>query len=408
MIDRARILSLWRNGILWAGVIVVLAFVVGWPPYQDARIWPDSASYLGFSSARMPVYSLLASTFENHYILVCIQFAISLLCWCWLGWAAARAAGVLVASCFALSAPIVMWNLSVLSESMSLSLLAASLASTITLYRRWTRGCFVAWCALIALFAMTRWTNVLLIPFLVVPFVATNKRSLLYVSVVALVVVVGTNLYGRTVGRSLRTVSIVNVYTGRILTTQERLVYFVERGMPVRDEMGPYVGNTGRKNMLRLFKACPEFAEWFEEAGVSTYYRWLLSQPENFEIPIVTVYLNLNYTNLQYAEGTRPRGVYPSLTWFYAFIHVPWWLWMVGVLVPVLARRLLRRATPDSLLIPALMAAVYAQAYAGYHGDQAEVSRHVFLAMIIYKITTLMAVAAAARILLVWRASRAG
>ena len=81
---------------------------------------------------------------------------------------------------------------------------------------------------------------------------------------------------------------------------------------------------------------------------------------------------------------------------------------MMGVLVTAFAWRLLRRVTPDSLLIPALMAAVYVQAYAGYHGDQAEVSRHVLLAMILYKITTLLAVAVAARILLEWRASRTG
>jgi hypothetical protein len=246
MIDRQRISSVARDQRFWVAVVVLAAIVVGWPPVQNARIWPDSGSYLGFSTQRMPVYSIVASALENKYVLVCVQFALSLASWCWLGWVVGGAIGVLLAACVALSGPIVMWDLAVLSESLSLTLLVAVLASTITLYRRWTRTRFVVWCALVVLFSMTRATNAFLAPFLAVPFLATNKKRLLYVALAALIVVVTVDVYTRTVGGSLRKLSMVNVYTGRILPDPDRRGYFVERGMPLEAEMEPFIGETGR------------------------------------------------------------------------------------------------------------------------------------------------------------------
>jgi hypothetical protein len=97
--------------------------------------------------------------------------------------------------------------------------------------------------------------------------------------------------------------------------------------------------------------------------------------------------------NLQYAGGTRVRAVSTYLIWFYAAVHIPWWVWLAGLLLPLLIRRLEGRVTPDSLFVPALMVGIYAQAYVGYHGDRAEVSRHVILALVLYKVTILLMLA---------------
>jgi len=403
MVNRERIQSIARNQLFWVVVVLSVAIIVGWPPRQNARIWPDSGSYLGFSTSRMPVYPILASALENHYVLVCVQFVLSLAVWSWLGWTVAGAIGVLVAACIAMSGPIVMWDLSVLSESISLSLLAASLASTILLYRRWTRARFIVWCVAIVLFSMTRSINVFLVPFLAVPFLATNKKRLLYVSLTALIVVAAVDIYGRTVGGSLRTLSMVNVYTGRILPDPDRRGYFIERGMPVKAEMEPFVGETGRKNARAFFEAFPEFAEWFDEEGSSMYYRWLLTQPKNYKVPAIALVRNLNFLNLQYAEGTHARPVYVYLIWFYAGAHVPWWIGWVGLLLPLLSWRLLGRVTPDSLLVPALLAGIFVQSYLGYHGDRAEVSRHILVALVLYKISLLLTVATSVNLIVQWR-----
>jgi len=399
MFDRPRIkrwiASASRRQEIWTGAVVVLAVALAIPPIQDAVSTPDSESYLSFSWERMPVYTLLASALGDSYALVVVQFFLSLAAWCWLGWVVARAPGVLVAAALAISGPILMWDLMVLSETLTLSSLIASLAATIMLYRRWSKTRFVVWCVVAGLFAMTRTTNMFLLPFLVVPLAFKDRRQLLFAASAALAFMLISDAYSRTAGASLRRISLVNVYTGRLLIEPRWQKYFVERGMPIKRVMEPFVGVglTGRENAHSLFEACPEFEAWFDEHGVSEFYRWLFAHPKNLALPVVALFKNLDFMNLQYAGGTRARLVSAYMIWFYAAVHVPWWLWLGCVLLPLLSWRMLGRITPDAVFVPALMLGIYAQAYVGYHGDRAEVSRHVILALVLYKVTILLTLA---------------
>jgi hypothetical protein len=399
MIDGARtkglLASAPRSQAFWAGVVIVMAVGFATPPIQNAVVSPDSESYLNLSSERMPVYTVFASALGDGYALVLVQFLLSLAAWCWLGWVVARAVGVLVAGCLAVSGPVLMWDLMALSESLTLTLLIASLAATISLCRRWSRARFVVWCVGVGLFAMTRATNMFLLPFFVVPFIPGERKRLLYVAAAALIFMVLSDGYSRTAGASLRRTALVNVYTGRLLIEPRWQRYFIERGMPIRREMEPYVGvgRTGRENARALFEASPEFEAWFDQNGVSEFYRWLFAHPKNFALPAIALVKNLDFMNLQYAGGTRVRAVSAYLIWFYAAVHIPWWVWLTGLLLPFLIRRLEGRVTPDSLFVPALMVGIYAQAYVGYHGDRAEVSRHVILALVLYKVTILLMLA---------------
>jgi hypothetical protein len=387
----AALKSALRSQAFWAAIIFLAAVWLGKPPHQDARLTPDSGSYLGLSAARMPVYPLIASTLGNGYAIIRFQFLLSLASWCWLGWVIARAPGVLLAACFALTVPIVMWVIAVLSESVCLSLMAASLAATIVLFRRWSRWRFAAWCAVVLLFAMTRTTNMFLVPFLVVPFImAVDKRRLLYVALAALAIVATADLYGRTAGGELRRLSLVNVYTGRILLKPERRNFFAERGMPLKDEMEPYVGKTGKKNMRAIFRACPEFEAWFDDKGESSYYKYILSKPFNYKWPWTALVRNVNFADPAYVDGARARRTYFHLIKFYMAIYVPWWIWLVGLVLPLVTWRTLGRVTPESLLVPALMVATYVQAYVGFHGDRAEVGRHIIPALLLYKVTAVL------------------
>jgi len=405
MIQLENLKQLYKQPEAWIVAILVTAVAVGWPVPQSPRIYPDSAGYIGMSSERMPAYSLLASMLRPTYALVCVQFALSLAAWSWLGHTVGRVAGVLLGACFAVSVPIYAWNLLVLSESLSLSLLAASLASTILLYRRWSWARFAALCVFVVLFSLTRSANVFLVPFLVVPFVVTNKRALLRVSLVALVLLATVYLFGRTVGGSLRAVSLANVYTGRILADPDRRVFFVERGMPLKTEMEPYIGKTSRENAQALFDACPEFAEWFDEEGASMYYRWVFTQPGNYKLAAAAVANNLNFMNLRYTEGTQFRLVPEYLMWLYAGVHVPSWIWLAGLL-PILSWRLLRRVTPDSLLIPALLAGIYVLTFVNFHGDRAGLSRHLLVPLVLCKVILLMTIAFAIAMVVTWRRKR--
>jgi len=406
-IDRAnaveRLIALLKSQAFWAVAIFAVVFAVGVPPVQDARLWPDSGSYLGQSSARMPVYPLIASTFENRYAVVLFQFVLSICAWCWFGWVVGRAPGVLFACLFAISAPIVMWDLAVLSESVCISLLVASLAATVLLYRRWSPSRFASWAAIVLLFALTRTTNMFLVPFLALPFVVKGRRQLLLALSTVLIASLIADVYSRTAGASLRRLSLINVYTGRIMLKPENYGYFVERGMPLVAEMEPFVRKTGRSNARALFEACPEFATWFDRYGATTYYKYLVTQPANYKWPWLSVVDNVNFIDFDYVDGTLAKRVYFHLIHYYLIVYLPWWIWIAGLLLPLVSRRLLGRVTPESLFVPALMIGVYLQAFASYHGDRAEQSRHIIPMLVLYKVATVLLLVAAAKIVVEWR-----
>ena len=402
-IDRDRAISLLKNQRIWAALIVVLAVALGWPPQNEALLWPDSGSYLGMSSARMPVFPLTAGMLGYGAAFVWFHFLVSVAAWCWLGWVVARAIGVLVGAGIAVSGPIIMWNLAVLSESVCLSLLAALLAATVLLYRRWSWWRFGVWCLMALLFSMTRTSNMFLLPFLLIPFLVGNKRQLLYVLIAVIAVSAVADTYSRTRGASLRRISLINVYTARLLRNDDSRLFLSKNGMPLTQDMEQFINKTGIKNAEQMFETCPDFAEWFEEKAISTYYKWLLLQPYNFYAPAASLSMNLDFLNLQYAEKTKVRDVSVIMLWCYDHFFAPWWIWIFGLLLPLASWRIYGRVTADSLFVPALMFAIYGQAYVGLHGDRAEISRHMLVALVLYRITLWLILLSVIKLFLEWR-----
>ncbi len=402
-LNRDRISGLLKTQALWAVLVVVIAVVWGMPPQDKAEIWPDSASYLGMSTQRMPVFPLIAGLLGYGVVFVWFHFLLSVAAWCWLGWVIARAVGVLIGACIAVSGPIIMWNLAVLSESICLSLLVALLAATVLLFRHWSWWRFGVWSLLALLFALTRTSNMFLLPFLAIPFIATNKKQLMCVLLAAVVVFTIADTYSRNRGKSLRHVSLVNVYTARLLRNDNSRQFLNDRGMPLTPEMEQFVNKTGRINARELFYTCPDFAEWFGEKGTSTYYLWLLTQPQNYSAPAVALEMNLDFLNLQYAERTQIRSLSYFMLYFYDKFLAPWWIWILGLFIPFINWRITGRISPESLFVPALMLGIYSQAYVGFHGDRAEISRHMLVALVMYRITLWLILASAVSVFLAWR-----
>jgi hypothetical protein len=53
--------------------------------------------------------------------------------------------------------------------------------------------------------------------------------------------------------------------------------------------------------------------------------------------------------------------------------------------------------------VPALMFAIYGQAYVGLHGDRAEISRHMLVALVLYRITLWLILLSVVKLFLEWR-----
>ncbi len=390
MVQSDRLKSLIFDHRVWAGLIVLLALFVGWPASQSPVVWPDSEAYLAGSPARLPVYSSLARVMGDSYLLICFQFLLSLGAWVVLGFVVAGIPGLLLAVLLSLAWPVTLWNHTVLSESLSISLFAAALAATIWLVKKWTRRRFVVWCLLVVLYSFTRSTNVFMLPFFIVPFVLRGKRQMIITAGVAALVLFSWGVYGKTVGSSLRETSLLNVYLNRIMHDNSRLIYFVDRGMPVDMTIMSFVDRKSASNKEEMFAASPPFADWFRKRGAPSYRSWLLSGTLSFTQAWGVMADNVNYPYPEYDNGMQKRSFSRLADFYYNIVYLPWWLWLAGALAPLVSFVVLKRLTPESLLVPALMAGAYVQAYVGYHGDATEMARHCILALIGYKTAFLL------------------
>jgi hypothetical protein len=378
-----------RHGAV-VGALCLVALAISWPFPQIPRMWPDSAGYLSMSAERMPVYTLLASTLKASYLLVCVHYLLSLAAWSWLGYTIGRTIGLVIGLVFAISLPVYVFHLVVLSETISLTLLAALLASTISLSRQWSKNSFRLWCAFLFLFAMTRVINLFLLPFLVVPFVVCGRRRLLAASLAVTIVTGGGLLYSITLGTPLRETSLTNIYMRRIAMDKEISSYFMARGMPFGNDVRQFANMTGSENKFALFEACPHFAVWLRENGNSEYLRWVMDRPGSWKVAWTEMFEHLNDTNRRFSAGTLMRSMPRHLEQFYVRLSVPYWLWLPALLLPLMSRRVYRRVKPVTLLVVAMMFAAYGQAFVGYHGDATEESRHMITAFYLYKITVVL------------------
>ena len=344
------------------------------------------------STERMPVYPVLASTLKASYLLVCVHYLLSLAAWSWLGYVIGRVTGLAIGVAFAISLPVYVFHLVVLSETVSLTLLAALLASTISVCRRWSKNGFRLWCGFLFLFALTRVINLFLVPFLIVPFVVCGRRRLL-AAALAVTVVTGCGLlYSTTLGTPLRETSLTNIYMRRIAMDKETAAYFMARGMPFGNDVRQFVNMTGGENKFALFEACPHFATWLRENGNSEYLRWVTGRAGSWKVAWNEMFEHLNDTNRRFSAGTRMRSMPRHLEHFYVRLYVPYWLWLPALLLPLLSRRVYGRVKPVTLLVVAMMVAAYVQAFVGYHGDATEESRHMISAFYLYKITVVISI----------------
>lgn len=205
-----------ERAFLMAGIIAGFLFM-GWPAAQLPQIFPDSESYINWPDEywiavsqlnvgsdseekvfvigqRPPVYPFflyLSGTEEN---LVRIQFVISVLSWCCLGWCVARGPGLIAGGGFALFPTVWLWTEFVLTESLSLSLTALGLSATLLLLRRWTWPRFAFWVGTLIAFGFIRDINLYTLPFLAVPALRTTRwRSGLVIATAIGLFVLGTH-----------------------------------------------------------------------------------------------------------------------------------------------------------------------------------------------------------------------
>jgi len=380
--------SSWRHRRALAALLIGLsALALLQPLPQLPKMFGDSPTYIKWMPIRLPGYCLFVAMAGHGAFLCVAQTAVSVAAWCFLGWAVAGVAGVAICALLAASSPVAQWNLYALSESLSLSLIAASLAATIQLLRRWSPARFAAWGLLIAAMALTRIANLYLLPFLPLPFLFRAWRQFVLAGIVAgAVYVTGAFLCG-TRGVMYQRVALTDVIMFRILPDPDATAFFRERGMPCGPEVMKYAGRVRNRYRSALWADSPEFADWVAPHGVKVYQRWLLGRFASFR-EAASALADFRNRLPWYQKGTQLCDVSIRLLPFYCYTGVaPLWVWLAGLTLPAVAWRLTGRPSALSLMASTLVLATYAQAFVCWHGECDEMPRLMLPSGILYRIT---------------------
>jgi hypothetical protein len=133
------------------------------------------------------------------------------------------------------------------------------------------------------------------------------------------------------------------------------------------------------------------------EKGRSLYQRWVLTRVESYRAAWRRLrregeseFLRRKYFERQLERVPAP-SVAPVSEWLYRLSSPPRWLWLGFLCLPLLDWWRNREIGGLSLWVAALVPATYLMAFVTYHGAGTEVSRHMLLASILYRLNFFLA-----------------
>ena len=374
-------------------------------------VWQDSKSYmsvagrafwsLGFwAGERPPLVPLVWKLTGSPSSFVLAQTLVAVVAWGGLAWVVGRSAppgwrrtvAAVAVLAFATSPPIVIWDRSVLSESLSLSLIAVLVASLFHVVARPTtvRGAAVIVSSLLV--ALTRDSQVWTVGLLGVGFagfalvgVVRHRRLPRYPTVLAgaLLVITGVAAWG--VSASGRTVeNVTDVLYVRVFPYPDRVEWFASHGMPQMgdvERLSRMQGTAvGVAKIVTFDSRDPRYARlerWIDRDGPGTYALWLASHPGYIvSEPLVRPERTFNNSQgdlLGYGGPGRVDSPVGRVMW-------PAWVWLIPILAlafSVSGTGMAPGGRRRQLQIVSLLCGLGLIAMlVAWHGDGQEVTRH--------------------------------
>jgi hypothetical protein len=305
-----------RVALTWAIAVALTGLAVRWWQVagRSPSWWQDSEDYWTVSGrslwsrdfwmaerpAAVPLLLQLTGGKVGAWF-VKAQIVLAALSWGWLAGELVRAvapswrrgapvaAGVLA---FSLSTPVTMWDRSVLSESMTVSLLAALAAALLGLVREpsWGRGTVlvgVAW-----LWSTTRDTNVVTLVVLAAAAGiwaarSADHRRLASAVAAGLLVVTAGSMQSAMVG-DRDALPLADAFPVRVLPYPERVEWFVATRCPWPTTSGPRRLQAIRApiHSTRRWSGSPATTpyfqpwwDWLRAHGKATFIRWVVAHP---------------------------------------------------------------------------------------------------------------------------------
>lgn len=296
-------------GAMWA---VFLGVATGYRFSQALAVQPlryyDTTSYvvaahrpLGslafWAGGRPPLLPLILKVTGATGSLIVLQVLVASLAWGALAWAAGRLVGgwkalvvIAVVLGLSLSAPVIEWDRSLLTESLALSLIVFLLALVLLFVgsRRYRGVIITAFVVSALLLGALRDAQVVVVGLLGLGLVAAgalvvaHRRSLF---IGALILVVGSGALAVGALSSHRnTKNVLDVLEGRIFPYSTRVAWFAAHGMPQAKvvERMPVLRLGPRSPVVLINPQQPSFAplaRWIAHEGAPTYALWLSTHP---------------------------------------------------------------------------------------------------------------------------------
>lgn len=388
---------------------------LGWPPPESAafpiKLFPDSASYTAWGYGRPPVPFLFYSLVGSGAAAAPAQTVLSFACWLALGWTALGFPGALTAGLLAGALPVVLWNKTVLSESLALSLGAAFLAASLALGRRWSTPRLGLWIACLLLYTGVRVENFFLVPPILAALLLWHRRHWRALGAAGLAAAAMFVAFSVVIDKQNHNwqIRMTNIVLTRILTSSALRDEFLRRGLPDEPALLAARGRMLAAYDPAFVAATPRFQRWLDEQSRPTYLAWLRTlEPQRMLVGAIDhVLKHWPYAFNYYIAGMRlPGSAWDFYPWSHA-MRLPFAAWRWLALVPLACALLTLQLTFADLFALAYLAAVYLMAFAVYHGDTGEMDRHLVLTATLYRFAPVIALAPIwERARRLWRAPR--
>jgi len=395
--DRLR-LAAW----LPPAAVVATALALSFPSPQPAKIFPDSVTYLHWSEGRPPTVPLFYLVVRPDMPINVAQTVLSMIAWTAMGWTLLGLVGAVYAAALAVSFPVSLWNLSVLSESLGLTFGAALCAATLALGRGWTRLRFGIWAACALLFTGVRVENFLFVPPLCLALLLFHRGHWKAIAAVGGAAALLFLIFGVVLDRGTDHWQnrMTNVVLTRILTDPYLTMEFFNRGLPHDEGMLAAAGQMLKYYDKEWRAKTPAFQHWLDDESRATYMRWLATlAPHRYLFAAIDQITHRG--NYDYYTGGLRLPLATTDVRFYdatqmAFRH---WRWLA--IVPIACAVLTWSLRFVDAFALAYFAALYVLAFGVFHGDTGEMDRHMVLIAALYRMAPIVALAC------VWEHARA-
>ncbi len=393
-------------------IVMLLLFVVyanmRWaneaPAFEKAKQTADTPAYVRvageaflsmefWANTRPPIYPIVLKIFHADKIRVAtFQATFSIFAWGMLALAIAFSVKIILRPIafglilfLSLERHIAGWDVVLLTESVSISLMALFLATWFWLLRRWSWGKVTILSLVAFLWAFTRDTNgwiLLMIAgliFIGVLFFGVRRRYLV-LAVIFVLLFTLSNLSADTGHRWV--FPFQNVLAKRILTDKEALEFFMaDCGMPVTPELLNLAGGFANSGDRAFYNdpALEPYRTWMQASGKSCYVRWLFSRPLlSLREPWADFASLLAFENI---STFYPQRYEPLLPWYAERLLYPQdallWLWgLITIAAFAAIWKKAWKANPTWVILIGFCLLIYPHVFIVWHGDVPGTHRH--------------------------------